>query len=428
MMAERSSALEAESAVCGSIVLDSRCLSEVAEHLTEADFFLEANKAIFRAAVDLDRAGEAIDPVTILEKAGGAVSRDYLMDLMQFTGTAANAGMYAERARMASMRRSIAALAEDMAGRVGPSDDPRIVLEDAQREIERIEAQDTRMELSAPAESLAAYYQHRQMVDSGSGGFVPTGFKSMDRVLSGGLVNTGFYILAARPGMGKTTFALQIADQVAEHTGPVLFVSLEMDEEQLAAKRIARAAGIGYDALMTGQLSEEDRRRSAEQSARLAGVPVYSNKRPWATVEDISNMARKVKDLRMVVIDYFGLVKNNGQYRSKYEAATDTSAALKAMARKIKRPVLCLAQLNRELSSRQDKRPQLSDLRDTGALEQDADGVIFLHCPSYYSLERPDPWSPDQMDVIVAKNRHGNTGVCGAAFYRAVGKIVPARS
>ena len=427
MTTEHDAALDAECSVCGSILLDARCLPEIVSHVTEDDFFYDTNRAIFRAALDLDRAGEVVDPVTILSKVGDVVSRDYLMDLMQVTSTAANAGAYAEQMRLASMRRSIRSLARELSARTGPGDDPKEVIADAVDALEAIQAQDTRQELATSGDTLTAYYRHRQKVDDGKGGFVPTGFKSLDRLLSGGMVDTGFYIIAARPGMGKTTFALSVADNVAERTGPVLFVSLEMDEEQLAAKRLARSASIGYDTLMMGRLSEEERKRSAEYSSNLAKLPISFNKKSGATVEDIANMARKVRGLRMVVIDYFGLIRTTGKFKSKYEAATDTSASLKALARKLKLPVLCLAQLNRELSNRQDKRPQLSDLRDTGALEQDADGVIFLHCPSYYSSERPDPWAPDPMEIIVAKNRHGMTGSCDAAFYRAVGRIVPAR-
>lgn len=421
-------ALEAESAVCGAILIDARCLPEIMEHVSADDFALEANRVIFSTALELDKAGEPIDPISILSASGGAVSRSYMMDLMQLTSTAANAGMFAQETRKESMRRSIRGLGERMQEQTTIADDPREVIADAQRALEDIEGKDTARELSTSGEALTAYYRHRQEVDSGKGGYVPTGFRSLDRMLGGGLLNTGFYILAARPGMGKTTFALEVADTVAEQTGPVLFVSLEMDEEQLAAKRLARAASIGYDSLMMGMLSAEERERSAKFSAQLAKVPLYSNKKPSATVDDIANLARKVRGLKLLVIDYFGLIRTVGHQRNRYEAMTEVSGQIKALARKIHRPILCLAQINRENTNRQDKRPQLSDLRDTGALEQDADGVIFLHCPNYYNMEKPDPWSPDPMEIILAKNRHASTGVCNAAFYRAVGRIVPART
>lgn len=419
-------AIQAESYVCGAILIDADCLPEVMEHLTADDFILEQNRAIFKAAVELDRADEPIDPITVLKKAGAVVSRDYLLDLIQVTSTAANAGVYAEEVRKASMRRALRALADTLTERTGISDDPREVIGDAQSELERIEAQDTRKELSSSSDIMLAFYEHRKKVESGSGGYVPTKFKDLDKILGGGFLNTGFYILAARPGMGKTTFAIGLAEAISEEVGPVLFVSLEMDEDQIAAKRLSRCSGVSYDSLMTGHLSETEYARVAEHSSKLARNPFTVNKKPYATIDDIANMARKVKDLAFVVIDYFGLIKAEGKFRNKYESATETSGQLKALARKLGKPILCLAQINRENTQRQDKRPQLSDLRDTGALEQDADGVIFLHCPTYYNTERTNPWEPDPMEIIVAKNRHANTGVCNAAFYRAVGKIVPA--
>lgn len=421
-------ALEAESAVCGSILLDDACLPEVLEHLTEADFVLEANRSIFRAAVELYRREEPVDPVSIRAEARGAVSDAYMMELMQATNTAANAGIYAEETRRASMRRSLVALGQELEQRASTLEGtPRELISAAQRELEAIEAQDTARELATSGDTLLAYYRHRERVDAGSGGYVPTGYRSLDRLLGGGLLNSGFYILAARPGMGKTTFGLAVADQVAKQNGPVLFVSLEMDEEQLAAKRLARAAGIAYDALMMGNLGDEERARAAEWSSKVSQIPVYTNRKPRATVDDIANMARKVKGLKLLVVDYFGLIRTEERAKNRYEAMTEVSGQLKTLARKLKVPLLCLAQINRENAQRQDKRPQLSDLRDTGALEQDADGVIFLHCNSYYNQERPDPWEPDYMQIILAKNRHASTGTCDAAFYRAVGRIIPAR-
>lgn len=420
--------LAAESCVCGSILLDARCLPEVMEYISADDFALEANRAIFRAAVELSRLNETVDPVTIRSKAGEAASQEYMLDLMQMTQTAANAGVYAQETRRASMRRRLKIIGESISTRSGQSDEPRSVIADAQRDFEEIESLDTAQELASSTEVLGAFYEHRGKVDQGGGGFVPLGFRSLDRLLGGGLLNSGFYILAARPGMGKTTFGLQVADAVAEQTGPVLFVSLEMDAEQIGAKRLGRIAGISSDSLLMGRPNEEEWARAAKLGRKLSDTPVFLNKRPQATVDDIAHMARKVRGLRLVVIDYFGLIRPTGKYRSRYESATETSGQLKALARALKVPILCLAQINRENTQRQDKRPQLSDLRDTGALEQDADGVIFLHCPYYYQNGESSPWEPEPMEIILAKNRHASTGKCDAVFYKAVGRIIPERA
>lgn len=423
-------ALEAESAVCGSILLDADCLPEVMDVLTEDDFALSANRAIFCAAKELSRRSETVDPVTILAAAGGEVTREYAMELMAVTSTAANAGVYAAETRRASMRRALIALAETLSERATLPEDPRALIGEAQRELERIEAQDTARELATSGDAILDFYRHREQVDGGGGGFVPTGFRSLDRMLGGGLLNGGLYVLAARPGMGKTTFALSVADSIAR-SGPVLFVSLEMDLEQISAKRIGRAAGISSSALLMGGLNDDERRRAAEWSSKLSQMPFYLNRKTWATVDDLGNMARKVKGLRCLLVDYFGLIRPSGRIKNRYEAMTEISGSLKSLARTLKTPVLCLAQLNRENKDRRDKRPLLSDLRDTGALEQDADGVIFLHRTDYYS-ERddagPSPWEPVPMQIILAKNRHAGTGVCDAAFYRAVGRIIPAKA
>ncbi len=422
-------AMDAESAVVGAILLDARCLPVAASILTADDFALEANRAIYKAAIDLERNGQVVDPVTIRERVGKAVSQDYLLNLMDVTPTAANIEEYAKATRKWSMRRSLSALAERVTERATVGEDPRAVIGDAQRELERIEAQDTAKELSTPGEAILSFYEHRSRVDSGTGGFVTTGFERLDTLLGGGMVNGGLYVMAARPGMGKTSLALVLADHIAAE-GPTLFVSLEMDTEQIVAKRLSRESGIAYDRLMIGKLDDEEQSKMSLASIELEKLPLSINRKPWATVDDIGNLARRVKGLRCIVVDYFGLIRSTDHRTKRYEAMTEISGHLKTMARSLKVPILCLAQLNRENMNRQGNRPQLSDLRDTGALEQDADGVIFLHRPDYYEKkEEADrhPWEPVTMQIILEKNRHGQTGICDAVCYLATGRIIPAR-
>ena len=317
-------------------------------------------------------------------------------------------------------------LGRTLAEQTGPFADPRAVIAGAQKELERIEAQDTARELATPAEVLLSFQEHREQMDSGTGvSFVPTGFRNLDTLLGGGMLSGGLYLLAARPGMGKTSLALCIADKAAAR-GPVLFVSLEMDPEQLSAKRLARETGIPSDKLLFGGLTSEEYDRVAQGSVSLSKLSLYLNRRPQATVEDIATLARKVKGLQLLVIDYFGLIQPSEKGRSRYESATEISGRLKALARSLKVPILCLAQLNRENMERRDKRPQLSDLRDTGALEQDADGVMLLHRPDYYEAkgDKLDPWEPTPVEVILAKNRHASTGVCHIIFYLATCRVL----
>ena len=385
---------------------------------------MEANRAIFQAALDLSRDGKTIDPVTLKRRAGIA-NDQYLLDLMNYTGTAKNAELYAREVRNASMRRQVLALAQEALD--SPEEEPRDMIDRLQSGLEAVEKRDTLAELAGPDEAMAVFYDHRDRVDSGGNGCVPTGLEPADRILGGGLLNSGLYILAARPAMGKTALALQVIDHMARF-GPVLFVSLEMDLEQIEARRIGRVAGIPGDKLLMGRLNEQEYDRVSKAADKIRALPVYVNKKPSATVADLGHMARKVKGLRCIVVDYLGKITPDSRKQGRYEYMTEISGDLKTLARKNKVPVLALAQLNRANTERSDKRPQLSDLRDTGAIEQDADGVIFLHRADYYQEKTDrDPWEPSELDIIVEKNRHGRTGTCKAAFYLATGRIAPAK-
>ena len=416
--------ISAENSLVGAILIDPRCLPAVSEIVGPEDLALEINQTIFRAALDLSRSGKTVDPVTIKKRAKLDADQ-YLLELMETTGTAANAELYAVEVRKSSMKRQLAAIAqnilEDNWG------DPREMIGTVQRELEAVEQRDTLAELAGPDEAMAAFYDHRDQVDSGGHGCVPTGLEPVDRILGGGMLNSGLYILAARPAMGKTALALQVIDHMAQY-GPVLFVSLEMDLEQIEARRIGRVAGIPGNHLLMGHLTEQEYDKVAAAADRIRGLPVSVNKKPEATVTDIGHMARKVKNLRCIVVDYLGKITPDSRKQGRYEYMTEISGDLKTLARKYKVPVLALAQLNRANTERSDKRPQLSDLRDTGAIEQDADGVIFLHREDYYQekVDR-DPWEPSELDIIVEKNRHGRTGTCKAAFYMATGRINPAK-
>lgn len=257
---------------------------------------------------------------------------------------------------------------------------------------------------------------------------MPTGYRDLDNVLGGGMLASGMYVLAARPGMGKTTLAMNIADRVAKRTGPVLFISLEMDVEQLEAKRAARESGVPGNKLLMQRLTDAEYTKVAQAADVLNELPLYVNQKASATVAEMETLARKVPGLALIVIDYLGKVSpgERGRLSSRYDYTTEISGAIKTMARRFRVPVLTLAQLNRESEARQDHRPQLSDLRDTGAIEQDADGVIFLLRPEYY--EGPgdrDPYAPEELNVLVAKNRHGPTGECQMAFYPGTSRVLP---
>ena len=423
------SPMEAENAVIGSILIDPTCLRLVSGLLRGEDFGLEVNRLLYEAALRLERQDKPVDPVLIrqeVQRAGGDVSNQYMLQLMEITPTAANVEDYAAVTRENAMRRGFL----EILGRSRDSLEQHTpvgeVLGETQQAMEELQQQDNRGELVTPTSGLEQFYQHRFAIEQDTAhGFVPTGYRDMDNVLGGGLLASGMYVLAARPGMGKTTLALNIADRVAKNTGPVLFVSLEMDLEQLEAKRLSRESGVPSNKLLMHRLSDQENRKMAQAAEALNDVPMYLNRNEKATVQDVLTLARKVKKLSLVIIDYLGIITPEEKARasSRYEYVTEISGSIKTMARKLKVPVLVLAQLNRASESRSDHRPQLSDLRDTGAIEQDADGVLFIHRVAYYDGAELDRYAPEPMEIIVAKNRHGPTGECELAFALATSKV-----
>lgn len=428
--------LDAENAVVGSILIDPRCLPDVSQILSTEDFGAEVNKAIYRAALELSAKGQAVDPVLIrreTEKAGNAVPEQYILQLMDSTPTAANAKEYAEMTRENALSRGVLELATRIQTRANEGDDPHALLSELLTDAAALEQEGTSKTLLSPLDLALRWYDHREKVETGkSAAFVPTGYRDLDLILGGGLIASGMHVLAARPGMGKTTFALNIADRVSRRVGPVLFVSLEMDDEQITAKRLARECGIqGSRLLMSSKLTEEEYKKMADASDRLMMHQLYINAKPSATVAEIAALARKVHGLKLIVIDYMGKIawkKDSGKL-SLYEATTQNSADVKTLARTFKVPVLVLCQINRESEKRQDKRPNLADLRDTGAIEQDADTVMFLYRKDYYGNKADrDPYMPEETECIVAKNRHAGTGECKLAFYPAMSKFVTASS
>ena len=416
--------LEAEAAVVGSILIDPACLPAVEEIIRPEDLALEIHRAIYQAALALRRAGRQIDPVLIRTEAarmGAELDGAYLLELMDRTPTAANVKEYAKITRTEARRRELGAMLQ-RAQTAAAKEEPEEVMATLAREAAELQQEGTTDELIRPEEALLAFYAHRDAVDQGgSRAVVSTGYLDLDSALGGGMVANGLYILAARPGMGKTTLALNIADRVAERVGPVLFVSLEMDVEQLVAKRVSLLSGVASNRVLMRQLSPEEYRKVSAAADKLAKIPVAVNRRAFVTVEQIEALARRVPGLSMVVVDYLGLITPPGwsQKNGRVEATTAISNGLKQTAKALKVPFLVLSQLNRQVESRPDKHPILSDLRDTGAVEQDADGVMFLHRPAQSG------WGggPAPTAVLLEKNRHGPTGRCELAFALGTCKV-----
>lgn len=418
----------AEQSVAGSLLIDALCLPEVRKCLAADDFSMASNRSIYEAAVRLADSGQPVDPVTILSDArshGAELSEDYLMQLMEVTPTAANAAQYAQAVHDEAVRRRIAEAAGEI---LDQAEDPTVptaeLLSKAQERLQRIDA-GTASALVSSQDAAVAFLSYRERLEQSGGAVVRTGYRKLDSLLGGGMVAEGLYILAARPGVGKTTLGLKIADFAARE-GQVLFVSLEMSREQLTARLVADRSGISIGrALLGTNPTDAELDKMAEALNDLSKSGLVLNQKPSATVEEISAMARQLSGLRLVVVDYLGLVQSDLRGATIYERVTANSNALKRLARSLGVPILCLAQLNRASEQRPDKQPTMADLRDSGAIEQDADAVLLLHRPAFYwpDSQKPKPYQAELLEVNLVKNRHGGTGKETFEFYGINGRI-----
>lgn len=416
----------AAQSVIGSILIDSACLPVVRPLVTAQDFPLAADRAIFEAACRLEDEGKPADVVTILEDArkhGADVSDQYAAELLQVTPTAAHAAEYARQVHEEAVRRRLTAVGETL-------------LEDAQDQqkptagviaatMQALENADTapQMTMLTTSDALMGFLDYRERLDAGQAVTVSTGYPGLDKLLGGGMLHQGLYILAARPGCGKTTLGLKLAEQAAK-SGACLFFSLEMSAEQITARRIAAESGLSIGRLMVGRKFDDDEQAKLANAASVLSTHDFRlNRAPGASVADIAQAAHLTKNLRLVVIDYLGLVRSDERNLSAYERVTKNSAALKALARSLDVPVLCLCQLNRAAEQRADKCPSMADLRDSGAIEQDADAIILLHRPAMYEPGEVRPWESQTLTAIVAKNRHGATGKLDFDFWGSSGII-----
>lgn len=419
--------LDAETAVAGAILIDSLAFDAVANLLTPDAFQSELCRAIFRAAKDLAAEGTPVDPVAIgkrIRENGGQISNQTLAELMEITPTAANVEYYAELVLDGAKRRKLRSLADKiLEDSATPTDE---LLSQAAGEVSALVDTAVGSRCVTSSDMMHSFYDSLASREAGEKNVLPSGFHNLDEVLGGGFLRGGLYIIAARPGMGKTTVALNLADNFP---GGVLFVSLEMSPEQLTAKRLARETGIPSNRLLMGQgLTNDEYVKVCSASSKLSGSGLTVNRRMGAAVPEIAVMARSVQNLSAVVVDYIGLIQHKGA-GSRYEAMTEISGALKRLAISLNVPVIALAQLNRAAETRTDKRPSLADLRDSGAIEQDADGVLLLYRPDYYQKEKPaqNAWTPSLIECEIAKNRHAATGKTYFDGYLAVSKIAEAR-
>lgn len=410
----------AEQAVIGSMLIDIRCIPDVIEKVKTEDFYIKLNKDIFETIYTMFAYAMTIDPVTVLDqmKVRGVYTDavdHYLADVMRITPTAANVLEYAAIVRDRAVMRRLGEAADEINSLVyegaGEADS---VLEIAERKIYALR-QDRNVGGLLPVSAVINDVFDNLAEAASSGKKIPglsTGLPDLDNMILG-LNKTDLLLIAARPGMGKTSIALNICLYVAMTLKKtVAFFSLEMSREQLVTRLLSKAAMVPQQNLLTGQLNETQWREIAEAAQQMSASDIRIDDNPGLSVSDMNAACRRVPDLGLVCIDYLQLMTSAGGAQkysgeSRTQVVSDISRMLKIMAKELNVPVICLSQLNRAAESRTDKRPMLSDLRESGAIEQDADVVIGLFREGYYNKEVENP---NLAEAIVMKNRKGATG------------------
>ena len=413
--------VEAEQAVLGSMLIDPRCVSEVIDKLRTDDFYIRQNKEIYETIYSMFNYSLTIDPVTVLEnmKQNGYYdeqqSRSYMLQLMDTTPTAANVGEYIEIIQDKTLLRRVAEAAGELTAMIQEGTATgQDILEAAEQRIYAIRQGRAARGLVPISEVIIDVYDRLEELAASENAIpgLSTGLRDLDRAISG-LNRSDLILLAARPGMGKTSMALNILLNAGKKSGKkAAFFSLEMSREQLALRLISSECFVDNKKLVTGKLSDQDWESVAAAADSLNRSTILIDDDSSITVADINAKCRRVEDLGLVVIDYLQLMQSAGGKASdrganRQQIVSDISRSLKIMAKELDVPVLCLSQLSRANESRQDKRPMLSDLRESGAIEQDADIVLFLYREGYYNK---DTENPNLAECIIAKNRHGETG------------------
>ncbi|MEV5317634.1 replicative DNA helicase [Streptomyces sp. NPDC052687] len=419
--------LNAEQSVLGGMLLSKDAIADVVEILKGHDFYKPAHETIYQAILDVYAKGEPADPITIaaeltkrgeINKVGGAA---YLHTLVQTVPTAANAEYYAEIVHeRAVLRRLVEAGTRITQMGYAADDDVDEIVNRAQAEIYAVTEQRTSEDYLPLGDIMEGALDEIEAIGSRSGEMtgVPTGFTDFD-ALTNGLHPGQMIVIAARPAMGKSTLALDFARAAAiKHNLPSVIFSLEMGRNEIAMRLLSAEARVALHHMRSGTMTDEDWTRLARRMPDVSAAPLYIDDSPNLSMMEIRAKCRRLKqrnDLRLVVIDYLQLMQSGGSKRaeSRQQEVSDMSRNLKLLAKELEIPVIALSQLNRGPEQRTDKKPMVSDLRESGSIEQDADMVILLHREDAYEKESP---RAGEADLIVAKHRNGPTATITVAF------------
>lgn len=413
-----------EYSVIGCVLIDERCFPVVREILPSAEAFSNAYcRRAYEAACTLADHQKPVDPVTVGQAAD--LENRFLMECMEVTPSCNSAAEYAKAVREGHRRRQLREIGDKLqTASFSHETDADQLLADARSALDRLADDAGRNSVKTPSESLRDFIQFRTDVSEGRRQTIKSGFPSLDGVL-GGFVQGGLYIVAARPGVGKSAFGIAVADMLAKRHR-VLYVSLEMTDEELNARRVAAFSDTPctFNRLLFGRTTDAEDVSLIKACSVLSERQLYISAVSSLTVAELGIQARNTK-ADVVIVDYLGLLTGTDRKASEYERTTQISGDLKRLAKQLNCVVLALCQLNREsANSGADKTPKLSQLRSSGAIEQDADGVLLLHRPEYGQREVDrDAAAPQQFFVDVAKNRHGRTGAVELDWFAPVNRF-----
>lgn len=421
--------LEAEQAVLGSIIENNETLGELVSILTPNSFFLVAHQHIYRAMLDLVEISYPIDEVMLgdqlkslsqLEEIGGYA---YLAELLECSPSSGNVVFYAKIIQEHALLRDLIQTTKEIGEKSrDPERNIAELLSEADRKITEIATRSSDRKYRHIKDVLSTSFQRLEKIsespDEVTG--IPTGFIDLDKRTSG-LQSSDLIIIAARPSMGKTALAMNMATYIAsksEEKGAILIFSLEMSKEQLAMRMLTSESNVDSRKLRTGNLEQDDWDKLAMATDSLSTTSIFINDATNTTPYELVTICKQLNKefehgLALVMVDYLQLMQGNRQNMNREQEISEISRSLKGLAKELNIPVIALSQLNRALETRSDKRPQLADLRESGAIEQDADLIFFIYRDEVYNTESPDK---GQAEIIVAKHRNGPTGVLRLAW------------
>lgn len=424
--------IEAEKSLLGALLISDSALPNVLEELTPADFYDPRHAEIYRGMSSLYDKHRPIDLMTLsaelraqktLRDVGGS---PYLTELANFVPTASNIEAYAELVTKASMRRRLIRAGTDIA-KAAYEDDVKIdeLVGQAEKSLFEVSDKSVKSDYTALGDLLVDAYDRIEELHNNSGALrgLKTGFADLDK-LTAGLQKGDLVIVGARPAMGKTTFAQNIAYNVATRNGAdkgVLFFSMEMAKNEIVDRMLSDISGVNNWNIRTGNLTAEDFAKVGDAMAEMSEVPLYIDDTSAMNILELRNKARRAAhdhNIALLVVDYLQLLQGTDRYAgSRVQEVAEVSRGLKTLARELEVPVVALAQLSRNVTGRDDPRPVLSDLRDSGSIEQDADLAMFLHRVDYYHMNEPDYQQTNITELIIAKHRHGAVGKIELYFH-----------